>query len=75
MNDSAARRVNNASAAARFSTDICQVRTLIDNADENSVTTQSLISRSSALWPLRQAYTRAVANSLVSAVTKSEASR
>jgi hypothetical protein len=51
------------------------MRTLIDNADEDSVTTQSPISKPSGLWPLRQAYTRAVAASLLIAVTGSEVSR
>ena len=46
---------------------ICPVRTVIDNADKNSVTTQSLIIKPSALWPLRHAYTHVVTASLLTA--------
>jgi hypothetical protein len=54
---------------------ICPVRTVIDNADNNSVTTQSPIIKPSALWPLRHAYTHVVTASLLTAATGSEVSR
>src|SRR4051794_12610132 len=75
VKDSALSRVKYASAAARCSTAICPVRTLIDRADENSVATQSLISSSSGFCSLSQVCIRPVAASWVSAATSSEVSR
>jgi len=50
-------------------------RSLIESAEENSVTTQSLIaSSSSACWPSQRCI-RSVSVSLVNAATSSEVSR
>ncbi len=62
-------------AAARWSTPNRPALTLVDSAEENSVTTQSQISSPSGSCALSQAWMRSVAASLVSAATSSEVSR
>jgi hypothetical protein len=50
-------------------------RNLIDNADENSAITQSLMARNSSFFPATHASALAVFFSIVSAATRRDVSR